>query len=185
MERKNKAIAMILLLYITGTVTFCTQKGTDRIRTIANDLLYKQTDKDARELYKELIKCKKQSIPYLIEKIDAREYGYVGKLDPLNSNVMSLYNYDGMQAAYAVELILSGANYNGQQVIGRKTIALFYRNIILKRANRDALEYNDMITVKAFYNNWWQHHHDKDIKDLIIDWNRGDKPLSHSAYEWY
>ncbi|MBS1528367.1 MAG: hypothetical protein JST19_22160 [Bacteroidetes bacterium] len=186
MKKRSKILVAILLFYIiAGTISCVRQQRTKEMQSIVNDILSKATDKDAKELYKKIVKYGKQAIPYLIEKIDAKGYSYVGKLDPMNSNIMSLYNYNGMQAAYVTELILSGANYNGQRAFGDGNTMLFSRNIILKEPNHEALKYTDMIKVKSLYENWWQHHRNKQIKDLIIAWNHGDRPLFHSVYEWY
>ncbi|HTE00399.1 MAG TPA: hypothetical protein VK668_13995 [Mucilaginibacter sp.] len=172
-------IIRICLMYLFLVV----YSGCDNHKQMENSvrkLLYEQhfENKDTA-LYHQFLNYGKNVIPYLIDNVDNKRKEYGGNFNPLNSNLYQIANFDGVHAAYVVELILSNsANAKARYV-------LFNRDIIVKDAGYLPLEYNDMIEIKRLYNNWWILNKEKPIDKLREDWRNKKRPLSGSHYNWF
>ncbi|WP_448698204.1 hypothetical protein ACFGVR_15405 [Mucilaginibacter sp. AW1-3] len=127
----------------------------------------------------------KEAIPDLINNIDNNKKGYSGSFDPENSNLKELNNFNGIHAAYVIELILSGGDVNLDNKKNYKRYLLFIRNIIIKNAGYQPLEYKDVVTIKQLYQTWWAKNKEKSISELNKNWQNRKRPLQGSSYNWF
>lgn len=163
-------------------ITSC--KSTE-INNAVDELLQSTHKINNPNLYRKFLFYGKEAIPVLIENIDVDRKNNAGYFNPLNSNLFSLANYDGVYAAYMIEFILSRERLDEKNLHSEISYVLFNRNIIIRPKDRRLLKLEDMRAIQKIYATWWQLNKNQSIEELRIEWKKRNRPLSNSIYWWY
>ena len=149
---------------------------------------------------KEIHSYGKDIIPYLINHIDMDKYGIAGFVNPYDSNLgnMVMGSPLGVNYAYMIELIMTKdsildnvafADGNNVWYEKMKLYRLYGQCVIIRKKDKDnppksKMTVDDMKTIKAIYNKWWEHNKDKNLDALRKKWKEEGSPLLNSPYMW-
>ena len=149
---------------------------------------------------KEIHSYGKEVIPYLISHIDMDKNGIAGFVNPYESNLQNMVigSLLGVNYAYMIELIMTKdsiidnvAFADGNDVWDRKMkpYRLYGQCVIIRKKDKDnpqksKMTVDDMKTIKAIYNKWWESHKDENLDALRKKWREEGSPLQNSPYMW-
>jgi hypothetical protein len=174
-----------LIALMMGFLILTSCSNSQEIEVSVSKLLHYPQKLDDSNLYRKFLIYGKDAIPILISKIDVNRKSYSGFFNPLNSNLMSLVNYDGVYAAYMIEFILSRDKLNETEINDPMSYIIYNRDVIIRPKDMRPLEYKDMLAIKNIYVAWWQQNKERPIGELRTEWKRKKRPLSNSIYRWY
>ena len=149
---------------------------------------------------KEIHSYGKDIIPYLISHIDTKQNGLAGFINPYDSNLgnMILGYPLGVNYAYMIELIMAKDTIidNIHYAVGHdiwyekmKPYQIYGQCVIIRKLDLNnpkgkEITFDDMKTVKAIYNRWWESNKDLGIDSLRKKWREDGSPLLNSSYTW-
>ena len=151
---------------------------------------------------KEIHSYGKDIIPYLINQIDRGKMISSNFVNPYESNLGRTALHGGplgINYAYMIELILAKDSIRDNYVYRdfcydcwyekMKTYKIYGRCTIIEKKdlnNPDVLpvSFDDMKTIKAVYNKWWESNKDKNLDALRKKWREEGSPLLNSPYMW-
>ena len=149
---------------------------------------------------KEIHSYGKDIIPYLISHIDTKQNGLAGFINPYDSNLGNkiLGCPLGVNYAYMIELIMAKDTIidNIHYSVGHdiwyekmKPYQIYGQCVIIREKDKDnpqrsEMTVDDMETVKAIYNNWWESNKNEDLDSLRKKWREDGSPLRKSSFMW-
>ena len=150
---------------------------------------------------KEIHSYGKDIIPYLISQIDKGKMVVPGFVNPYESNLGNTVMGCplGVNYAYMIELILAKDSimdnihfFDGAYSIWydkMEQYKIYHQCVIIKKKDKDnpqksEMTVDDMKTIKAIYNDWWESNKDKDLDTLRKKWREKGSPLQNSPYMW-
>ena len=154
------------------------------------------------KMMKEIHSYGKDIIPYLISQIDIGKMVSPNFVNPYESNLerMDLQGGpSGINYAYMIELILAEDSIKDNYVYKDFCYDCWYEKmkpykiyghctiIEKKYLNNPAaisVSFDDMKTIKAIYNKWWESNKDKNLDALRKKWREEGSPLQNSPYMW-
>ena len=151
------------------------------------------------KVMKEIHSYGKDIIPYLISQIDRGKKVSISSnfVNPYDSNLRNMVMV-GVNYAYMIELILGKdsimdnvafADGNGVWYEKMKLYRLYGQCVIIRKKDKDnpqksKMTVDDMKTIKAIYNKWWESNKDKNLDALRKKWREEGSPLQNSPYMW-
>jgi len=183
----------LLSIYLLGILYMsCVDKNQNI--TLIHDF-YGGKVSDTTNIYLETFKIGKPAIPLLIEYIDGDNKRIVGFPNPYSSTIgaFDIPNYEGIIAAYAIELILAKDSLSGNKITYEGTTQInpfkIYSYCVIARVENGVetqkeLTLDDMKIIKNTYRTWWNKNKDKSIEELRNEWKQGKFILSNSGYKW-
>ena len=149
---------------------------------------------------KEIHSYGKDIIPYLISHIDTKQNGIAGFINPYDSNLGNkiLGCSLGVNYAYMIELIMAKDTIvdNIHYAVGHdiwyekmKPYQIYGQCVIIRKKDKDnpqksEMTVDDLKTVKAIYNNWWESNKNEDLDSLRKKWREDGSPLRKSSFMW-
>ena len=149
---------------------------------------------------KEIHSYGKDIIPYLISHIGTKQNGLAGFINPYDSNLGNkiLGSPLGVNYAYMIELIMAKDTIidNIHYAVGHdiwyekmKPYQIYGQCVIIRKKDKDnpqksEMTVDDLKTVKAIYNNWWESNKNEDLDSLRKKWREDGSPLRKSSFMW-
>ncbi len=149
---------------------------------------------------KEIHSYGKEVIPYLISHIDMDKNGIAGFVNPYESNLQNMVigSLLGVNYAYMIDLIMTKDSIMDNVPFGigydkwnekMKPYQIYNQCVIIRKEDKgnppkSKMTIDDMKTIKAIYNKWWESNKDENLDALRKKWREGGSPLQNSPYMW-
>lgn len=140
--------------------------------------------------FQTIFEAKKTAIPELIKAINDTTTELNFLINPINSNILSLYTKRGIVFLYLIELIMKrdsllGHEPNDNYSIFQNLDNYLYMNGIVYNEKEESLASDeDLVVIKKLYETWWEHAKVFPLEEIRKDYNAKGAPLFNTNYHW-